>query len=54
MELLKCVYKPQKKVMYEAGVYPLIHHAAGIEDSKCLKLFLNIGVKANELSNEVD
>ena len=54
LELLKCVYKPQKKVMFEAGVYPLIHHAAGIEHSKCLQLFLNIGVQVNELSNEVD
>lgn len=40
--------------MYEAGIYGLIHHAAGVDESKCLRMLLNIGISANEVSNEID
>lgn len=54
IELLKCVYKPQKKVSSASNVHGLLHHASSLEGSKCLRLLLNIGVSANELSNSVD
>lgn len=52
--MLKCVFKPTKDKIKESGVYGLIHHAAGIEDSKCLRMFLDIGISPNEPCNIVD
>ena len=54
IDLLKCVYRPRRANLYEAGVYPLIHHAAGIEESRCLQLLLTLGINPNEPSNEID
>ena len=39
IELLKCVYKPSHKSQSDFG---LIHLSAGVEDSKCLRLFLTL------------
>lgn len=54
LELLKCVYKPKLNTLRESGVYGLIHHAAGVPDSKCLRMMLTIGISPNEPCNDTD
>lgn len=54
LDLLKCVYKPTKDKSKESGVFGLIHHAAGRENSECLKMFLDIGISPNEPCNMID
>ena len=54
IDLLKCVYKPKKKISQVGGIHGIIHQASSVDDSKCLRLLLNIGVSANDMCNAVD